>query len=139
VRSRQLFYWLIFAHGLAVIAIYQIQTTILIKGILIFTLTLFIITAVRRHLLIKGRFVVQEAWVNHDGGWYLLLGNGETLQARLLPDSFINSWLLVLRFKTGRFAGTRSMVLLPDSLDGTVNRNLRIYLRRTAVKREWPD
>jgi hypothetical protein len=121
---------------LAAIAIYQLQTSALIKGVLFLALTLFYISAVRPHLSGRGRFAVQEAWISNEGGWRLLLGNGEILRARLLPDSFVKPWLLVLRFKTGRFDYTRSMVLFPDSLDRSVQRNLRIYLKRLAADRE---
>ena len=129
VWSRQLFVWLLSVHALGVLAILQLQSNLLLKLMFLLILSLYFVSAVRRYLLGKGDCAVQEAWVSRDGGWRLLLGNGETLQARLLPDSFVKPWLMVLRFKTERFSCTKSMVLLPDSLDRTVNRNLRILLR----------
>ena len=130
--SRQLLYWLVCAHAVGAIAAVYTQTTFLIKILLLLVLTLNFIQAVRRYLFWEGRFAVREAWVSHDGGWHLMLGNGETMQVRLLADSFIKPWLVVLRFKSGRYTPARSMVLFPDSLDESVNRKLRIYLKRTA-------
>ena len=98
-------------------------------------LTLFFMLALRRHLLCEGRSAVREAWVNRDGDWQLMLGNGETLQASLLPDSFVKPWLMVLRFKSGRYSLAKSMVLFPDSLEKPVSRKLRVYLKRTAGDR----
>jgi hypothetical protein len=112
--------------------VFQLQTDVLIKSLLLFTLTLLFILAVRLQLFGKGNYAVREARVGHDGAWRLQLGNGETLPARLLPDSFVKPWLMVLRFKTGKYACARSMVLFPDSLDSSVNRRLRIYLGRSA-------
>jgi hypothetical protein len=126
-------FWLLCTHALAVIAILQLESTVLFKGVLLMALSLHFIWLARQYLLGRGSDTVQEAWVNHDGGWRLLLGSGETLQARLLPDSFVKPWLVVLRFKTENFSYPRSMVLFPDSLDRTVNRNLRIYLKVLAV------
>lgn len=136
VWSRQFFYWLVFTHGCGVIAIWQLESTLVLKITLLIILTLFFGWAVRRHLLGHGRYAVKEAWAMHDGGWRLLSGNGELLQARLLSDSFVQPWLIVLRFNTGRFRYAKAMVLFPDSLDKSVYRNLRIYLRRSANERK---
>jgi hypothetical protein len=128
--SRYLFYWLLASHAVGVIAIFMIQSLLLVKMVLLSFLALLFISAIRRHLLWRGRYAVREAWVGEDEAWHLLLGNGETLQTRLLSDSFVKPWLMVLRFKSGRFTPARSMVLFPDSLEKTVSRKLRIYLLR---------
>lgn len=133
--SRYLFYWIVGTHSVGVVAIFMLQSSLVIKIVLLIVLTLLFISTIRRHLLWAGRYAVREAWVTHDDGWHLLLGNGETMQAKLLSDSFVRPWLMVLRFKSERFAYARSMILFPDSLEQTINRNLRIYLMRSTGDR----
>jgi hypothetical protein len=135
VSSRLLFYWLLVAHALAVLAIWQLQSNMTVKLILILALTLHFAWTIYRHLLLLGRHAVTEAKVTQEGVWYLTFGNGESQQAQLLPDSFIKPWLIILNFKTAPFRPVKHLVLFKDSLEKSVARNLRIYLKQTKGAR----
>ena len=135
-RSYLFLVWLVFTHLLALIAIWQIQSPMQIKSLLLLLLLFHLIGLVRRHLLLLGRSAIKEAWVRGDGVWQLILGNGERLQAQLLPGSFVEPWLMILNFKTTSFAPARQLVLLADSLEKPLARNLRIYLRQSGANRK---
>jgi hypothetical protein len=133
--SRYLFYWLVGSHGLALIALWLLQSSPMLKLLLLMSVVLFFSWSVRRYLLGRGRYAVQEAWATPEGDWHLHMANGDVLDARLAADSFVKPWLMVLRFHTGGFLSTRSLVLFPDSLDEPVQRNLRVYLKRSTTDR----
>lgn len=57
--------------------------------------------------------------VMHGGNW---------IDVRLLPDTYISSWLIVLRFRADS-APLSCLCLLPDSADPDALRRLRVWLR----------
>ena len=59
-------------------------------------------------------------------GWVIVRA-GVTEPVRLLPDSSVWPWLMVLRFASP--TGTRVLVLLPDSAPAERLRRLRVALR----------
>lgn len=59
----------------------------------------------------------------------LVQRNGVVVAARLLGDSLVTPWLLVLNLKPEGARWARRVVVLPDSLDKEPFRELRIWLK----------
>ena len=70
----------------------------------------------------------QALYWDSDDQWWLTGQNGDELVAELLPLAYVHPLILVLRFQVqGR---ARSLVLLPDSADGDLLRQLRVRLKQ---------
>lgn len=80
-------------------------------------------------LLYAKRAVVRLTWEG-DGLWRLRTAAGREYTARLLPGSYANAALVILNFALhdSRWR-RRSVVLLPDAVDATTLRQLRVRLR----------
>ena len=63
-----------------------------------------------------------------DNDWRLELANGEELDARLLPSSFVHPRLVVLHLRVEGRRPARTLALMPDSLDAQSLRRLRVRL-----------
>lgn len=82
----------------------------------------------RRQVLRKSAGAVQRAWCAPDGEWWLLLGDGQELPAKLLPSSLSRPWLVVLQFRLERWQ-RRNLWLWPDSVAAQTHRRLRVWLK----------
>ncbi|MEJ2326279.1 MAG: hypothetical protein P8Y27_08060 [Chromatiaceae bacterium] len=80
------------------------------------------------HLLHRGRGAVRAASWGADGTWTLSLASRGELEATLAPSTFVGNSLMVLNFRCGRWR-RYALVLLPDNLDATLLRRLRVRLR----------
>ena len=80
------------------------------------------------HLLHRGPGAVRAASWGADGTWTLSLPSGGELEASLAPSTFVGTSLVVLNFRCGRWR-RYALVLLPDNLDATLLRRLRVRLR----------
>lgn len=88
------------------------------------------VLAVREHVLHLGAGIA-SAQLRSDGSWSLQCGDGVRAQAHLEGESVVLSWITILNFRTtdGR---RRSLLLLPDNIDGNAFRRLRVRLRLGA-------
>ena len=86
----------------------------------------------RLHVQRRGRHAVRRAVWQVDGQWQLDDSKGETHSATLMPTSYLHPRLVILNFKLGS-GGRRNLVLMPDSLDATTLRQLRVRLRIEAL------
>lgn len=59
----------------------------------------------------------------------LTLRSGRQLQGRLAGDALVTPYLTVLTVALDESRGTRSLVVLPDSLDAEAFRQLRLWLK----------
>jgi toxin CptA len=83
------------------------------------------------HLFHRAPWAVREALWAADGTWTLTLASGREIDATLGPSTFASTWLVVLNFRCGRLRRC-ALVLLPDNLDPTLLRRLRVRLRLTG-------
>ena len=126
--SRVLAIWLITIHLLVMGVLWQMQWIVVVKLTLSVLLLGYLIWQVHFHLLRSSAGSMREVLLDSDGNWWLIFNDGTKLQGKLLPESFVKPWLVVLRFKTGAWLSTKSLILPPDSLDRDVARRLRIHL-----------
>lgn len=118
---------LLLAHGAALIILPTLALPVwLIAGLAGGVIANFYLTFTT-HVLRRGkRALVQLVW-EEDGRWTLTTGNGEDIEARLLPGSYVHPWLVILNFACGR--RKRSAVLFPDALDPDTFRRLLVRLK----------
>lgn len=85
------------------------------------------------HLWPRTPVAVREAAWGEDG-WELTLGSGRRVSARLVPSTYVGTWLVVLNFRCPSWRRC-SLVLAPDGLDPDLLRRLRARLRLGVVGR----
>ena len=138
-RSRQLLALLLFAHIGALLLIWALSISlwlILLIALLIVTSLLY---SVKRHYLRNSHNAIVHAVWDADENWHLSLANGSTVIARLLPDTYIHPWLVVLNFVSQNPSKKYSLLLLPDSLDASTLRRLRVRLRTSSPDAKNPE
>jgi len=98
----------------------KILLACLVSGSLIFTLNTY--------ALLRGGRAIARAVCEGDGQWSLRTAAGREFDVRLLPGSYVNPGLVILNFSAGSRWRNYSMVLMPDALDETTLRRLRVHL-----------
>ncbi len=68
-----------------------------------------------------------------DQGWLLLERSDSAYPVELLDGNFVSTWMIILRFRRGRFS-RRHLILLADNTDVNELRRLRIHLRHPPKK-----
>ena len=76
----------------------------------------------------SGAYVRRAHW-EADGSWSIECGDGSVATARLTPSGCCYNALILLNFELTR-RGSRSLVLLNDSLPAETGRRLSTRLRR---------
>ncbi len=85
-------------------------------------------------------FLRRDAWLalasscvglaeEDDGGIVLILRDGGRIPCRILRDSLVMPWLVVLNVLPQGAPVARGVVILPDSMDVEAFRRLRVWLR----------
>ncbi len=87
--------------------------------------------ALRAHVLHRGQTAVRSARWLGGGDWELVLGNGETCEARLAPACLVLPRLVVLRFTLGRWR-RRTLIVPADAVGADSHRHLRALLLRSG-------
>lgn len=100
----------------------QLQLAILIL------IAISLIHALRTHVLRTNGYAIQSAEWDGGGEWTLFMASGKRVPAQLRASSYVQPWLVVLNFSTGRFS-TNSLILVPDAIDPDLLRRLRVRLR----------
>jgi hypothetical protein len=87
---------------------------------------------VHRHVRIPDG---QTLHLRPDGTLGITMRDHSTWVGRVLPDSTIFSWLIVLRVRDEATGQKRSQVIFSDALDPESARQLRLWLRHCALKK----
>jgi hypothetical protein len=91
----------------------------------------FILTLSLSRLLWQRRLALPAALrLQADGGLALIDSGGGVMECRVLPDTTVMPWLVVLRYKA--VGKVDSLVLPVDALGTEEHRQLRIWLRWRA-------
>ncbi|MCK5334881.1 MAG: hypothetical protein KAQ67_01900 [Gammaproteobacteria bacterium] len=126
--SAVLKYYLICVHILAVFAVFYatLNTSLQIMSLLF-------ITAYYFYQNNKSDRVKEVVWLQ-DNNWKLYEQQDTFTEARLTPESFLSSWLVILAFKAE--SGKRVNILVPyDAVDKESFRRLK--LRITILKPKY--
>lgn len=124
------------AHGVALILTFLIpQLPMVVSGVLAAVFAAHAGFSVSRHALLRApRSVVRVLW-NAADVWSLCLRDGTTLEAQLVPGSFVHPLLTVLNFRITRWRRV-SVVIFPGRVDAEMFRKLRVKLRLTRTSPE---
>lgn len=120
--------WLCMLHVFALGAVWTLPLHPIAKLTLSLLLIMYLAWQVRHHLLRNSKNAIREVVFEPIEGWWLIDADGSKRHVRLLPQSLVSPWLVVLSFSSGSWSMSRSLVLLPDNLDREVARKLRIHL-----------
>ncbi len=84
----------------------------------------------------SAKAITEMIWFEADD-WQLLDAYRQQHQVKLLGNSLISPWLLVLNFRAESDGKKWSVVLMPDSVDSTtfrrLNAKLRLFSLETAI------
>lgn len=86
----------------------------------------------QRHVAGVGESGFEAIEWQSDGDWWLQEGSGCSHPVTLLAGSFVSNWMVVLRFRLGRFRH-RQLILLADNTDADQLRRLRVRLRQDSL------
>jgi toxin CptA len=89
---------------------------------------LSLVHTLNTHALLRSDVAIVQIAVDADDQWSLLTLRGDNLRARLSPATYLHPRLVILTFRLDRGWKTRSVVVLPDSVDPTTFRRLRLRL-----------
>ncbi|MGI9303590.1 MAG: protein YgfX [Gammaproteobacteria bacterium] len=81
-----------------------------------------------------GRVVVEVVWES-GGEWFVVHASGKRMRARLGAGTFVNRWLTILDLRLDG-GGSRSVVLLPDTVNPDALRVLRARLQISTPDRQ---
>lgn len=128
-RSRWLLWALGIAHlGALVLVAVLVELTVPGQLLLVSAVLLSLWLTLRQlGWLGKPAAISRVTW-QADGDWVVETGNGDVVEGKLLPTSYVHPWLVVLNFRLEGKRGVRSVVLLRDSLDESSFRRLRVRL-----------
>jgi hypothetical protein len=98
------------------------------RSLLLISVLVSLVYQIGLHLLRRLPWAVREASWSSDGEWILTLASGRQLRAVLGRSTYVAPSLVVLNLRCGRWRRC-ALILLPDNLDATLLRRLRVQLR----------
>jgi toxin CptA len=126
--SARLACYLLATHLLAFVTItLLVRPWWLALGLVIGTL-FSLIYSYRAHLLYRGKRTIRSAEMNGQNEWLITQTDGVEIAAELQPSSYIHPLLSLLNFRSEQ-GRERSLILLPDGIDGDTFRRLRVRLK----------
>lgn len=128
-RSPRLAAFLLLVHGLALVALMVAPLSLWARLGLGLMLVASLLHGHRLHIARDSPRAITRAVWDELGRWRLTLASGRTLEATLLPDSFVTLPLVVLNFRTGPWWSRRSLILAGDAMGAEPLRKLRVRLK----------
>ncbi len=124
-----LFWILTFAHLGAAALMAVSGLTGWASGVLALSVLASYLWLQTRYALLRHPLAVQSVTWGRGDEWQVRTRNGKDILARLAPDSFVRPWLAVLLLRPRSGGALRRVVILPDTLDAEIFRQLRVRLR----------
>lgn len=129
--SRRLIVLLTLLHIAALLVLPLLMAPLL----LLLVIALFVIGSwlysLKRHVFASG---IREIVCDVEDQWVIVMNDGKQFSATLNGDTVVHPWLVILSLKPATGLSKR-IVLLPDSLDKTTFRRLRVILKTHAQDR----
>jgi hypothetical protein len=121
---------MVMMHSLALLMLWSLHERL---GLFIlFLMTVLVTSLIRsvcRHVLLKGKYAVNEIILKGNNEYVLVMGDKRHVQAVLRRGSYAHPLLLLLNFKLKQWPWYVSVPLLTDSADAEILRRLRVRLR----------
>ena len=121
--SRYLLIFILMNHGGALVLLALTPLALWLK----FFLLVLILISLRHHYYRLRQGCNYLRWDSSDR-WWLRDRTGHEVTMQLLPGSYVHPLMLVLRFSNGRRRW--NLLLLPDSADASLLRQLRVRLKQ---------
>ncbi len=129
--SRQLAWVMLMAHGFTLVAILPATLNypaVITIGVILLLGSSLAYTLRRYAWLQSAQSVVSLLLTDKNTCQACLLSN-DCLDCRIDASTFVAPYLTVLSLKTNHFFRRRTVVILPDSVDQELFRQLRVWLR----------
>lgn len=125
--SRWLKIWLYLVHLPAIPVIVMSNLIWPARSILIFAVSLSLYFSIRNYVLLRGRNSIVRIMLNDADEWRLSTGQGDTINATLLPAAMVHPLLVILPFRSQ--GGKYTVILTPDVINSDLLRRLRVRLK----------
>lgn len=84
---------------------------------------------IKRHAQLHDAKSIKKITYSKDKGWTLLTRKNELYHVKLLPNSTVFSWLIVLNFQLTTKKKKKSILIFQDSLSPAAFRHLKVLLK----------
>ena len=127
--SLQLVILLSLAHFAVAGLLWTLTLTLSIKAMGTFVLIISLIYYLKQDALLTANNAVVAFALSDEMRCALTTRSGESIACSILGSTFVAPYLTVLNLKPVEKLFTRSVVILPDSMDAEEFRQLRVWLR----------
>lgn len=127
--SLQLVILLSLVHFVATGLLWMLALTLGIKAMGTFVLIISLIYYLKQDALLTANNAVVALALSDEMQCALTTRSGESIACSILGSTFVAPYLTVLNLKPAENFFTRSVVILPDSMDVEEFRQLRVWLR----------
>lgn len=84
---------------------------------------------IRRYAQLKDKASVKQLSFSKDKGWTVITNEGKNYQAKLLPNSTVFSWLLILNFQCLKTRKKKNILIFADSTSPALFRQLKVKMK----------
>ena len=134
--SRQLAAALTLLHLGALACLVPLALALWLKAPAVLALLASLVFMLRRSALLAASDSIVALMPKDDGMIRYVLGDGEEIEAEVLPDTTVYRFAAVVLLRAPGARRVRSVLVLPDSMDAEAFRHLRVWLRwRSTVSR----
>jgi len=134
--SRQLAAALTLLHLGALACLVPLALALWLKALAVLALLASLVFMLRRSALLAASDSIVALMPKDDGMIRYVLGDGEEIEAEVLPDTTVYRFAAVVLLRAPGARRVRSVLVLPDSMDAEAFRHLRVWLRwRSTVSR----
>jgi hypothetical protein len=126
--SVQLSVALLFIHGLALIAVFSLSEPVWVYFTLVSLVLMNFYMTFNTHVLGRGKRAILSMIWDENGDWVVTSNDGQPVQAKLLPGSFVHVYLMILSFRLENHQ-RRNVLILPDALHPNTYRKLLARMR----------
>ena len=127
--SRQLSAWLLFGHITAAVCVLIVAMPLLLQALLAIVLLLNLIYAMTYQAWRRWPTSIVGLLFERDGGVRVEYRNGTVRAARVLGSSFVAPYLTIVLLKPDQRWLTSTVVILPDTVEPELFRQLRVWLK----------
>jgi toxin CptA len=128
-RSRLLIAWIVAVHLLGVSVAVLVPLEWFWRAGIILAVAVSLLFSWKKFVFGQSRLSVRRLVWDAEGDWYVVFPDGKEEDARLLPDSFVHPWLVILNLRMRQSGRVISVPFFRDSLDKDTLRKVRVRLR----------
>lgn len=120
---------LLTAHGAAIAAVAVLPIGLPAQAGLVLSLAASGILCILKHALLRLPDSIVALELHEDGTCAITGRAGDEWKGKILGDSYVSSFLTLIRYRVTGRRRTRSIAILPDAVDAEAYRRIRVGLR----------